>query len=999
MISYQNFKKYLLSILCCIISSIPVWAQNFVHTVYKTDDGLPSNLTFSTVQDSKGYIWFATNKGVCKFNGSNFTTFTDAEGLTDNSTIRLFCDSKDRIWVSTLNGKPCYIQHNKVYSAKNDKSLAQINSTATLGIISEDNNHNIYLNATASNAFWQITPESAVKKFEGSPFISNGKLNWYYTVKHNNEVQVISPYGIAKLNKLNEVTPFTDSAEILRKNALNIITASPDRAAIFYLTGNGIASCHLTNSSFKKEVVFDNNIKANNCKALYATHNKLWVSFNQGGIACYEKQQDTWHYKYTLLKDIEVNHLFEDAEGNYWLTSNLSGVIFLPKFYERVSLLNTIIENQQLPANCLATFNNELWVGTSDYKILHYNNNEFMRTITLHKTNATYGKFVYKILANQTNIYTSFSNGFFRFNRASKQVTEVFEKGIEYKQNSISVKNFSLQPNGTIYVAAGVRDFLVPSTLNSAHSLSKSIGTRSFYTYTDPLGNCFVSNTKGLAVFKDSAYHYVDTTNEVLSGRINSICYVEADKYIIGNSRGLFLWHHKKLTKLISSNGVVTNNECIKVQRKFNSIWVLQNNAIFEIDIVHDSMVNIKSILSVANGILPYPPNDMDETETKLYIATNKGILVFNKAEAITKPKYAVNISSFVSGNKNYIFENNPTIQSANGAITIYLDILSYGSKSQNEFEYKLSKNAPWLTLNASNLQLDNLDHGQHILYIRGKIHDGEWSKTISYSFYYHIPFYKRLWAKLLALLAICGVAFYFYQRNQKKKFVAEQEKYEMKNKIATMENQALQSLMHPHFVFNSLNSIQSYINNNDKENANRYLSRFAKLIRLNLNSGINGFITIDDEIERLQLYLSLEQLRFEKQFSFSIEAGKDLDTEELYLPSMILQPFIENSIWHGILPSKEKGNISIKFSIIEKEFIKITIVDNGIGITNSKAHTTSKKHESKGLSLIASRLLLLSEKYQKAFHIKESIPFTSFSNPGHEVIVQVPFLYTEDIT
>jgi LytS/YehU family sensor histidine kinase len=266
------------------------------------------------------------------------------------------------------------------------------------------------------------------------------------------------------------------------------------------------------------------------------------------------------------------------------------------------------------------------------------------------------------------------------------------------------------------------------------------------------------------------------------------------------------------------------------------------------------------------------------------------------------------------------------------------------------------------------------------------------------YSFFYKIPFYKRLWAKLLAVLLGCVLLFYLYQRRQRKKLLQERERFEMRNKIANMENQALQSLMHPHFVFNSLNSIQSFINNNDATNANRFLSRFAKLMRLNLNAGINGFITIEDEIERLQLYLSLEQQRFENKFTFNIHSQKQLEIDELYLPSMILQPFIENSIWHGILPGSSKGKIDINFNIVDRNNVDIIIVDNGVGVEKSKLNKQDKKHESKGLKLIASRMQILSEKYEKPFVINESVPFPTEENVGHQVIVNIPYLYKEDL-
>ncbi len=976
-------------------------AQNFVHTLYKTNDGLVSNITYGIVQDSKGYIWFATSKGVCKFNGTKFTNYTDADGLTDNSTLKLFCDSQDRIWISTLNGKPCYIKNNIVYSAKNEKSLAQISNTLSLGFISEDKNNNIYINCVSSDIFWQISSTGAVKKFEHPNKLANRKPSIYLTAQYKNEVvTVFSQDGIMPLHNLEQQKPYMHGTEMAKNYSINLISKTIDNEKVFYVVSNGINSYNIQHKTFSNEIIFDDEIRNLHIKTINVLHNKIWISLNEGGVACYEKRHNAWKYKYTLFKDISVNNIFEDANGNFWLTTNFSGVIFLPNFFEKVTMLSENIESLVQPANCISAYENELWVGSTNARILKYNNDSLVNVVDVNQKSNFNGKFVFKILADGEHVYSSYLAGFFKLKKSNNHSTEVFQYPAERGGVSLPIKNFSLQSNGSVFIASSAKDFIVPTNSNTAYKIEQSVGHRSFYCYTDPLNNSFVSNSNGLALYnaKDSSYTYLDTTNEILSNRINAMCYLNTNKYILGNSKGLFLLNNNKVTKLSLDNALLQNVECLKLISKFQTIWVLQHNAIFEIQISSNNKVLIKNILSTANGILPFSPNDIDETETKLYIATNQGVLIFDKAQGIINSVFKVAIASVVSGNQEYVFDNNPTIKSSNGAINIYLDLLSYGSKSQHEFEYKLSKDGTWITLNASNLQLDNLKHGQHTLYVRGRIREGEWSEIVTYPFFYFIPFYKQLWAQFIALLIICGAAFSFYEYNQQKKFAREQEKYEMKNKISTMENQALQSLMHPHFVFNSLNSIQSYINDNDKENANRYLSKFAKLIRLNLNSGINGFITIEDEMERLQLYLSLEQLRFERQFSFNIEVNKVLEAEMLYLPSMILQPFVENSIWHGILPSKQTGVITIDFNVFKNNNLCITITDNGIGVEKSKANSIHKKHESKGLALIFARLQLLSEKYKKPFTIKESIPHLELPNPGHQVVLQIPFLYEDDI-
>jgi LytS/YehU family sensor histidine kinase len=169
---------------------------------------------------------------------------------------------------------------------------------------------------------------------------------------------------------------------------------------------------------------------------------------------------------------------------------------------------------------------------------------------------------------------------------------------------------------------------------------------------------------------------------------------------------------------------------------------------------------------------------------------------------------------------------------------------------------------------------------------------------------------------------------------------------------------------MNRHFIFNSLNSIQYFINTQDRKSANQFLTNFAQLIRKNLDSSEEGnMVTLVQEIERINLYLSLEQMRFNKRFVYSIDCPEEIDQEAIIIPAMMLQPFIENSIIHGILPNEEKeGKITVTFSIEQPSTLVIQIDDNGVGIEhsmNSKVKYDGD-HKSQGMEITSKRIDLL---------------------------------------
>ncbi|WP_238326451.1 histidine kinase [Pedobacter heparinus] len=175
------------------------------------------------------------------------------------------------------------------------------------------------------------------------------------------------------------------------------------------------------------------------------------------------------------------------------------------------------------------------------------------------------------------------------------------------------------------------------------------------------------------------------------------------------------------------------------------------------------------------------------------------------------------------------------------------------------------------------------------------------------------------------------------------------------------LELRSLQMMMNPHFVFNVMNSIQHYINTKDSNSANKILTGFAKLIRMNLEICTKSFISLYEELEYLELYLSLEKKRLGEKFKYHIYLQNTIDKEETLIPSMILQPYIENAIWHGLMPKEDGGKLDIRIAFKGEDHLVIEIIDDGIGIDNSMK---SKKghHISKGMSLTRERINLLNQ-------------------------------------
>jgi LytS/YehU family sensor histidine kinase len=212
--------------------------------------------------------------------------------------------------------------------------------------------------------------------------------------------------------------------------------------------------------------------------------------------------------------------------------------------------------------------------------------------------------------------------------------------------------------------------------------------------------------------------------------------------------------------------------------------------------------------------------------------------------------------------------------------------------------------------------------------------------------------------------------------------------------KMADVEMQALRAQMNPHFIFNCLNSINRYIVKSDQATASLYLTRFAKLIRLILDNSNSKSVTLSNELEALRLYIEMESIRFEKKFSYKITLGEGVQPDSVYVPPLIIQPYVENAIWHGLLHKETAGHLAIYISRNEKCMIECTIEDNGIGRAKAKElkSKSASTKKSLGMKLTEDRLALLNKQFQSESAVEVVDLVASDGEPaGTKVIIKIP--------
>lgn len=226
-------------------------------------------------------------------------------------------------------------------------------------------------------------------------------------------------------------------------------------------------------------------------------------------------------------------------------------------------------------------------------------------------------------------------------------------------------------------------------------------------------------------------------------------------------------------------------------------------------------------------------------------------------------------------------------------------------------------------------------------------------------------------------ILLLLLLAYYMYRNNKQQ---------QLANNLLALKS--MRSQMNPHFIFNALNSVNSFIAVNDERNANRYLSEFSVLMRSVLENSDEDFIPLTKEIELLELYVKLEHNRFKEKFEYQIKVDENINLEQFSIPPMLLQPYIENAIWHGLRYKKEKGNLEITINKKDEKTVSIYIIDDGIGRKKSQEIKTKNqlKQKSKGMSTIKNRIAILNDMYKERI----SVNVTDVSKNGEGTKVEL---------
>jgi len=300
-------------------------------------------------------------------------------------------------------------------------------------------------------------------------------------------------------------------------------------------------------------------------------------------------------------------------------------------------------------------------------------------------------------------------------------------------------------------------------------------------------------------------------------------------------------------------------------------------------------------------------------------------------------------------------------------------------------YAYKLG-NSEWTDLGSTrSLALNHLSPGEYDFSVRALNSKGAASDEVSMHIDVRSPFWRTPVFIVTVLVLLVITSSMLVRRREKMIHAKEQQKkaheiemISLHRDLANSRLIALRSQMNPHFIFNALNSIQQFVLQGNVDEASRYLTLFSLLHREILNTSDESFITLQREVDMLRMYIQLEQLRFDERFTYAITLEEEIDAEEIRIPPMLIQPFVENAIWHGLMPKEGSKRVEIDFKLGPTDDSLIcTVHDNGIGREASArmkiANGNLANHQPKGIKLIVDRIQMLRQRYQLPFEMQVS--------------------------
>lgn len=954
--------KLLISLLCSIWF---VKAQQYYFKNYSAENGLPFVQVYAMYQDSKGYLWCGGYGGLSKFDGKTFTNYSPKNGLVNHYVNAIIEDEKGRIYVATREGLSI-IDNKKIsnYTQKDGLKADNIKS------LYKGMTHGVYIGS--ENGLYKLSHDSIkeIPEFKNKNInclikLSNNTLcigsnEGLYFYGHQGTIHIDSSSGLPNPD-------VTSVVELKSKNTLLIGTKKglafynmQTQKCTNYFIENGLIDEHITTILAEHDekiwigttsglMLFDGftfhfyNIgeenNANIIRSLILDYeDNLWIGTHSGFFKYRDNSFNTFD-KITGPGRASLYQIFRDSRNELWMCSDNNGIYRYTEGYFRHYTMKdglpSIICRSGLEDN-----QGKLWFATVKTVCIFYN--EKFYPLSLPKDFKGDYDVLYK--GKNGDIYIGGSGAYARA-RSLLNGYYFVTRHLPGKTD-FPVEAFGEDKQGRLWLGTW-GDGLMVETKDGIRNYSKEhkIPIDGFFTILIDDDNFLYAPTlSGLFILDiDNDKHYLINEKDGLNSELcYSINFAEQKKTLwIGTNQGInkFDLNAFKKNKKIQIKSLGRNEGFSGVECNAYGIWEDKDSTMW---------------FGTVSGLVKHRP----QTYKRNLMAPR---LVINAIEVM---------------NQDTLLPDYSELEHSTNSISFYYRGICLTNPENVLYQRKLEGlDKDWSMPSTDYFcKYANLPPGNYTLKVKSCNNEGIWNETpTEFHFTIKTPFYKTWWfiASIIAFIVLqVYIVFKIRLRNIKK---TQQTEYERKVEMSKIELKALRSQMNPHFVFNSLNSIQHYIFNSKSEEAIKYLNKFARLVRIILNNSDKPTVTVAEDLEALRLYLELEQMRFENKFDYSIKIDESVDVDYDVMPPLLMQPYVENAILHGLNPKPDQGLLKIHIAT-QNNLIICTITDNGIGrkrASEIKRTMPGRKHKSLGMKITEDRLKILNEIYRSNLNVK----------------------------
>jgi ligand-binding sensor domain-containing protein len=978
--------------LCLLLLSLCCLQAKAQHTIgpdapvshqiieYTARNGLPSSEILSLHLDNQQLLWIGHTAGLSRFDGYTFTNYLFAQ----NKRIgRVFCFLEDTtrhtLWIGSTAGL-FYYNNNEVkavnfsegvmpvYSLlQEDKGLwvgtgngpAWLDSIAVLQATQSDS---IAVTARILPAWRTLNDDRRVKKMA---LHKNGKLllGNFYNVYESDKQTLHKIWAASEKADLVNGIVCTNEGEVLICGNFSGVSYQKEgqwkRLPIEYLTGMDFHQEGANWYYYNSEAIYEVDI---------ATHEGLLYAKPEIFKTHLQEKPEGFNELYSIYQLKDGGIIAGGNRGRLFKKVN-------DHFEPALAGNKTIFPNAEVKS-IYETPDGDLWFGSGYQGLARYSKNKFQY---FYPEGSGRGDktFLHFYQGKDGDLWAT----------GDKNVTLIRKPE---KSNSDTLKFTQYTYTQTVTDNPIIR------------SLVESPG-----------GKIYVGSTWGLAAIRNNALELTPLHKEQSFAITDMEMTKEGKVWIATQASGILLCQFVQdslvIEKQLTVNDGLSSDIFIKLLvDKDNVLWAVAYNGVNRIEQLGKEYSIVSKAIDRVLLKGDYQSADMmQDNKGIIWMATSSGLLSFDPAvyaKTITVPHvYIDNIMVLQNEQRIPLQQQNgsfvhTSLSHEQNTLELLVTGIHYTNPTAVQYEYRLlGQDSSWIKANNTRqIIIRGIPAGNYTLQVRAAAGSNQWSNIATWAFTVRAPFWKTWWFQALVVLTIAGIVYYGVRQRiaALRKKAATQRDFE--RQIARVKMNMLRAQMNPHFIFNSLNSINNFILKNDPQNASGYLTKFSRLMRMILDNSRSEWVTLENELSALDLYIQLEGIRFDNVFEYKLILDEDIDPAQVIIPPLIIQPYVENAIWHGLLYREQPGGLLLLEINRVGDQLTIKVEDNGVGrqASTDLRSRSALKRKSHGMKITGERLDIVNMTYDANTNVKvEDLYDENQQGSGTRVLITLNYI------